>query len=277
MNNLNSGIHRLGASTWAYVDQAPLDQTLTRLARLGYRHVDILARPPHLWPSDLDAGQRKAIRQHLSGEGLTLEALVPPATDHNLCSPTREMRDFSVGIMKNVMDLCADLGGAMMTTIPGRGPSFKPFSAQDYWDWTIEGIGKLLPHAERTGIRIAMENHHITPFPTMASLVKILDYFQHPSLCIAYDVANAEFVGEDHAEAVRIGQNWLYQVHLSDCTRSRWDHGAIGTGDIDFAAFSRALTDTGFAGTSVVEIVSDTPDTDFADAVPRLVAMGWAS
>lgn len=272
-----SSAGRLGASTWSYIDQASLGDALSRLAAMGYERVDILARAPHLWPSDLSGTERAALRRHLEQEGLALEALVPPATDHNLCSPVREVRDFSVELMKSVMELCSELGGTMMTTIPGRGPSFKPFSHAEYWDWTIEGIGRLLPHAERLGIKIALENHHITPFPTMTSLLEILDHFEHPSLCLAYDVANAEFVGDDHVEAIRSGKMWLNQVHVSDSSRSKWDHAAIGRGEIDFAAIADVLAEIGFAGTSIVEIVTDTPDADFADARTKLGQLGWAS
>lgn len=106
-------------------------------------------------------------------------------------------------------------------------------------------------------------------------MVKFLDRFGSSSLGIAYDVANGEFVGEDQVDAIRTAAPWLLQVHLSDASRTRWDHAPIGRASIDFAAIGQALQDEGFQGTSVVEPISDEAGDDMVSARIRLAAYGW--
>ena len=112
----------------------------------------------------------------------------------------------------------------------------------------------------------------------MASVRRItsfLDNYGSTSLGIAYDVANVEFVGEDQADAIRTAGRWLRQVHLSDASATKWDRAPIGGASVDFGAVGRALLDGGFPGTSIVELISDSPDEDMRDARARLELLGW--
>lgn len=67
----------------------------------------------------------------------------------------------------------------------------------------------------------------------------------------------------------------LRQVHLSDASRSKWDHAPIGRSAVDFAAVAQALRGINFSGTSIVEVVSETPDVDMAAAQQELHRHGW--
>ncbi|GLR94815.1 hypothetical protein GCM10007858_24480 [Bradyrhizobium liaoningense] len=111
--------------------------------------------------------------------------------------------------------------------------------------------------------------------PTVKQMVTFLDAFGSDHLGIAYDVANGEFVGEDQTQAIRTAGRWLCQVHLSDASRSKWDHAPIGRSAVDFGAVARALREINFSGTSIVELISDTPDADMADALRELHRYGW--
>ncbi len=269
-----TGLH-LGASTWTYLQSCDLRAALQRLRRAGYDRFDVLTIPPHLWPSIMDASSRTALRRWCADEGVTIESLNLPSTDQNLCSVTAEMRDFSVAQWAAVLDLCEALGVPGAVMVPGRRPNFVPAPAAETDGWLHAALDRLLPLAERAGVTLMLENHHQSPMPTVARMVAFLDGIGSPQLGIAYDVANGAFVGEDQAEAIGTAGHWLRQVHLSDASRERWDHAAPGRASIDFAAVGTALAETGFAGTSIVELISEDPDTDMADARSFLSGHGW--
>jgi sugar phosphate isomerase/epimerase len=91
-----------------------------------------------------------------------------------------------------------------------------------------------------------------------------MKHVDHPLLRVAYDVSNAEFVGEDQVSAIHQLAPWLGQVHLSDGTRDRWRHDRVGAGTVRFDAIEAALDEIDFKGVRILEIISNTPQSDFA-------------
>jgi deoxyribonuclease-4 len=266
---------RLGASTWTYLQTCGLEAALRRLNGTGYSRFDVLTIPPHLWPYDIDLAQRRALRTFLAREGLSFDSLNLPSTDQNLCSVTPQMREYSVQQFLDIIDLCEEIGVPMIVVVPGRRANFAPPPLEAAYAWLKAGLEVLLPHAERAGVRLILENHHMSSMPTVKQMVTFLDAFGSDHLGIAYDVANAEFVGEDQAAAIQTAGRWLRQVHLSDASRSKWDHAPIGRSAVDFAAVAEALREINFSGTSIVELISETPDADMAGALRELHRYGW--
>jgi len=265
----------LGASTWTYLQECDLQAAIRRLQFAGYARFDVLTIPPHLWPYDCDAAQRKALHQFLKMEGVGFESLNLPSTDQNLCSVTAQMREYSVKQFHDLIDLCEALGVPMIVVVPGRRANFVPPPLDLAYGWLREGLESLIPHAERAGVRLILENHHMSPMPTVRQMVDFLDTFRSNQLGVAYDVANGEFVGEIQADAIQTAGQWLRQIHLSDASRTKWDHAPIGQSAIDFGMVGRALRQVSFAGTSIVELISNTPDADMAAARNVLRQHGW--
>ena len=272
---MTAPILRLGASTWTYLQSCDLPSAMRRLSRAGYTQFDILTVPPHLWPSEVGGQARQALRRLTAAEGVIIESLNLPSTDQNLCSVTAEMREYSIQRWHDVLDLCEALGVGAAVMVPGRKPNFVPPSADLCDGWLRKALDQLVPHAQRAGVKLMLENHHQSPMPTVRRLAAFLDAFGSGQVGIAYDVANGAFVGEDQAGAIQAAGCWLLQVHLSDASRTRWDHAPIGRSEIDFGAVSRAMQAARFCGTSVVELISDDADADMADARARLASFGW--
>jgi sugar phosphate isomerase/epimerase len=64
---------------------------------------------------------------------------------------------------------------------------------------------------------------------------------------------------------------------VSDTWASRWAHTSIGRGEVDFAAFTAALRDAGFTGTTVYELVDgEDPEPRLAADLSALRAAGWS-
>src|SRR6185436_4232590 len=62
---------KLAFSSNAYL-RFPIDETIARIAALGYRGIEVLADVPHAWPAGLLPVQRDAIRDTLDRHGLTI-------------------------------------------------------------------------------------------------------------------------------------------------------------------------------------------------------------
>lgn len=89
-------------------------------------------------------------------------------------------------------------------------------------------------------------------------------------------VANALAI-EDPADGVRRIGPRLALAHVSDTWRDTWAHTSAGRGEVDFPAFAVALTDIGFGGPTVYELVDgEDPEPRLPADLAALASAGWA-
>jgi sugar phosphate isomerase/epimerase len=266
----------LGASTFAFAWREPALDALRRLHALGLDGFDVVLAPGHCWPGDLTAAERSGLASTLSAEGIRIDSVNFPALDLNLASCVAEVRTYSVGRYREALLLGAELGARGVVAVPGRvSPLIGP-PREETERWLAESVGELLAVAEETDGSVFLELHPQTPIPTVDALDRFVAGFDDPRLRVAYDVANAEFVSEDHGEALRRLAPRLGQVHLSDASTTRWAHDRIGLGTVDFAAVCRTLDEIAFDGACILEVVTASPLADIEASLHALASAGPA-
>ncbi len=266
----------LGASTFALAWQETALDALRRLRGLGLDGFDLILAPGHCWPAELSPADRSRLASTLAAEGIRLDSLNFPALDLNLASCVAEVRAYSVARYREALELGAELGVRGVVAVPGRvSPLIGP--PQDETErWLAESVAELLQVAHEVDVSVFLELHPQTPIPTVDGLDRFVARFDDPLLEVAYDVANAEFVSEDHAEALRRLAPRLGQVHLSDATATRWTHDRVGRGTVDFATVFGALDEIAFAGACILEVVTPTPVPDIVATLEALASAGPA-
>ena len=186
------------------------------------------------------------------------------------------MRAYSVGRYREALLLGAELGVRGVVAVPGRvSPLIGP-PREETEQRLAESVGELLAAAEETEESVFLELHPQTPIPTVDALDRFVAGFDDPRLRVAYDVANAEFLAEDHGEALRRLAPRLGQVHLSDASATLWAHDRIGRGTVDFATIFRTLDEIAFDGTCILEVVTPTPLPDIEASLDALASTGPA-
>ena len=58
----NASAALFGCNTYAYMMSEAADSCLARLADMGFIEFELMVHPAHLWPADLPAGKRTALR-----------------------------------------------------------------------------------------------------------------------------------------------------------------------------------------------------------------------
>lgn len=263
-----------GGSTFSFMWTESAVDAMRKMRGIGLNDFDIILVPKHFWHEEFSPADRARLASRLAGEELRIDTLNLPALDHNLASRVPEVRAYSVGLFTRVLEFAAELGSRGIVAVPGRVSSLFPPPRAESEALLADSFAQLLRSAERLGQTIFVELHPQTPLPTTALLAPFLESMDHPLLKAAYDVSNAEFVGEDQVEALRRLAPWLGQVHLSDGTATRWRHDRVGTGSVRFAEILRTLDEIGFAGVRVLEIISSAPLEDMADSQHLLSAAG---
>lgn len=266
----------LGASTFAFAWREPALQALRRLHALGLNGFDVILAPGHCWPGELTAADRSRLASTLAAEGIRIDSVNFPALDLNLASCVAEVRKYSVERYREALLLGAELGVRGVVAVPGRVSSLIGPPPEETERWLAESVGELLAVAEETDASVFLELHPQTPIPTVDALDRFVAGFDDPRLRVAYDVANAEFVSEDHGEALLRLAPRLGQVHLSDASATRWAHDRVGLGTVDFATVFRTLDEIAFDGACILEVVTSTPLPDIEASLAALASSGPA-
>lgn len=270
-------MRQLGVNTYGYIWSMRAADCVRHLAGMGYRHFELMINPPHLPLDDFDQTARRELRSVLHDAGATVTALNMPSLDHNLASPLARVRQASIAMFSEAIDLAADLGAPWLVVVPGRmNPLFPPpMSAR--MGWISDSIAALLPRAAARGVGLAIENVPFASFPDAKSLGDFVRGFNSPTVGVCYDAANAHFIGESPAEGIAALADLMRVFHLSDTHRTVWRHDRVGLGSVPFGEVGRALDVAGYQGACTMEIIDADPDRALRDSHRALARLGIAA
>ena len=264
----------LGVNSYGYIWSTPAEQCLRQLGVHGFAEFELVINPPHL-ALEATAAERARLAK-LAAQGLRIRSVNLPSLDTNLGSPMRRMREYSVGVFRDAIELAQDLGAEYLITVPGRvNPLLAPAPTLRQ-EWMRDSIEQLIPHAASRGVKLAIENVPMACFPDAASLGAFVRELASPQLGVCYDAANAHFIGESPAEGLRQLAGLVRIVHLSDTTRNAWRHDEVGLGDVPFAQTLAALDEIGFDGACMMEIIHPEPEGAILRSHRRLAELGCA-
>jgi L-ribulose-5-phosphate 3-epimerase len=125
----------------------------------------------------------------------------------------------------------------------------------DAWKRSQTHIRTLIPIAEKLKVQIAIEEVWNKFLLSPLEMAKYLDEFQSPWVKSWFDVGNVMLYG--------FPQDWIHtlntrivKVHLKDFKRKEDGYSWVnlGDGDVDWRAVRNAFSDTGYAGSAIVEM-----------------------
>ena len=249
---------KLSFNTWVYssfpvwVPAYPLEETIKRLARIGYDGIEIGAASPHAYPRYLSQERRREIKQVLDENGIALSSMLPApggGPGFNVASPLPEERKYTIQQYKDVIELCADWGGKTVLYVAGW--QIFGTSRKQAWAWSREALQEIAKHAADYDVTMAVE-----PTPTDSNLVEscddaieLMEEVGAPNVKLMFDTIHAMYRNEVLTDYVyQMGEN-LHHVHLSDNDRL-----PPGAGRGDFVSVIDALKEIGYEGYIAMEI-----------------------
>ena len=140
--------------------------------------------------------------------------------------------------------------GAEMTVIH----SFKKYEEKTREFWMEQNLNfykRLIPYAEETGVKIAIENIHGGYLTSDAeSLLELMNLLDNEVFTICFDVGHAQIAGQDPAEMIRKLGNRIGCTHVHDNDGVNDLHTlpfAYG-GVIDWESVMKAFAEAGYTG-----------------------------
>jgi L-ribulose-5-phosphate 3-epimerase len=271
---------RVAASTFPFLYSHSGQDALLHLAEQGYTAFEMMIFPPHCWPAELNADARRAMRMVLDDRGIAITSFCYPLLDNNPNSTDRLMRRYTLDRYREAIDLAAEWRCPYVCAIPG--PVNSLINPPDPWmrAWFVESMKELAAHAKGTGVELILENVPFTFLPAAEQMLEVADEID-PAVGINFDVCNSAYIKEDVGAAIRLLGKRIKNVHISDSGYGEFKHDRLGTGIVRPEVAAEALQAIGYAGVTVLEIITDAtrpgsdPDGDFRASHDILARHGW--
>jgi sugar phosphate isomerase/epimerase len=265
---------KLAFSSNAYLRYS-IEETIARVASLGYTGIELLADVPHAWPAGLLDVQKQSIRDSLSKHKLTISninafmmnAIADPRQPYwhpSWIEPDPHYRAIRREHTKRALHLARDLGAPHITTEPG-GPLLNGQTWQAGADVFYDELMPCIEVAEEINVPLLIEPEPGLLIERFDQYLEFVSRIDSPMIGLNLDVGHAYCVGEDPQDWVERMKLHTRHYHFEDIAATRvHQHLVPGHGAIDFGATLAAIEETGYVGWLTVELYPYLDDPDAA-------------
>jgi sugar phosphate isomerase/epimerase len=236
-------------------------QQCRAIAEIGYRGIELapftLGRPPR----DVSADERRRLRDTAAGEGLEiigLHWLLAKTTGFHLTTADATVRRATADYLKELADLCGDLGGTVMVFGSPAQRNLQPGVSRDQaYDHAADVFRRAMPALADRGVILCMEplTTRETDFcNSCAEAVELMQRVEHPNFVLHQDVKAMLGEGTPLPELIHRFASVTRHFHVNDSNLL-----GPGMGETDYHPIFRALQETGYSGWVSVEVFDYAP------------------
>jgi sugar phosphate isomerase/epimerase len=263
-----------GINTYSFTRDLHARDCLQQLATAGYRRFEVMLIPGHFWPTLDGVAGRREIESLVARNGLEILTLNQPNLDVNLASAVPEMRQHSCTVIANAIELAQAWNAKGVVINPGKANPVFPPSMQTLADNFRRSLDVLLPVARRASVQLIVKNHPLSYLYRAQDLRQFFDAFGWEQIGLAYDFANGHFGGEEPQAVLHLWDH-LSLLYAADTSTERFDHAEIGKGTVAYGAISTLLQGAKACPPTILEIVSEHPQSAIDASVEYLDLVRW--
>jgi len=265
---------RLAFSSNAYMNFS-IEETIRRIAAIGYTGIEVLSDVPHAWPAGLLPERKQAIRDCLREHGLAvsnvngfmMNAVADPRQPYwhpSWIEPDRHYRAIRREHTKRALKLANEIGAKNLQTEPG-GPLAPGQSWEDAAKIFYDELMPCVEVAEQAEVGLLIEPEPGLMIERFDEYLSFVERIDSPWVGLNFDIGHAYCVGEDPQHWVAKMAKHTRHYHFEDIAATRvHQHLVPGRGAIDFAATLAAIAATGYDGWITVELYPYIDDPDAA-------------
>ena len=238
---------RIAYGTYATPD-LPLEQAAPLLAEIGYDGVEVCVSPRHAasMPEEMDPARRRQLRELLGRLALGIPAVF--TLGHVLAADEDEHRRTQEHV-RRCAGLARDLGADSPVVALGIGGRTEHW--EDVKGRIVDQLGDYGRLAEEEGFLLAAEAHCGAAVDRSERALWAIESVGSPAVRLHFDIVHFYLAGEDETEAVERLLPITGHTHVTDARRhgdGRFDLLLLGQGDLDAAAYVKAMAAGGMAG-----------------------------
>ena len=267
---------QFGASIWPFQWTPPYEDGIKRLAKLGFKHVELIAWDRKTLDEYYTPEKIKSLKALIADQGMTMSEFVhSPA---GAADPDAAKRKQSVEHFKRAVEVAKAFDTGIVNSVvptyfglPMPRMQDMPLTQElsvdipNGLDWTegynqyVDTLRQLCDVCEKVGLRYALETHPHRWASTAIGLLRLFDKVDSPALGANFDPSHLFPCGDLPQVAVRELGDRIFHCHFSDNDGSSNAHWRPGRGKIDWAQTLLALQEVGFDGVISIEL-EDVPD-----------------
>ncbi len=250
-----------------------IEETICRIAAIGYRGMELLADVPHAWPAGLLEDRKRAIRDCLARHSMAIaninafmmNAVADPRQPYwhpSWIEPDPHYRAIRREHTKRALLLAAELGAPSIQTEPG-GPLEEGRSWAEAAGVFYDELMPCVEVAEQCGVNLLIEPEPGLLIERFEQYLEFADRVGSARVGLNFDIGHAYCVGEDPQAWIARMAPHTKHYHVEDIAATREHRHLIpGHGAIDFTAVLREIAHTGYHGWVTVELYPyvDNPD-----------------
>lgn len=200
-------------------------------------------------PAPLD---RDEVLKARDATGLVIHGVVDSVHwKDTLADPDPEVVERGIKAMRHALEDAKAYGGTTVLLVPAVVS--KKVSYADAYTRSQAAIRKVLPDAERLGIKIAIENVWNKFLLSPLEMVRYLDEFQSPWIGAYFDIGNVVRFGFPEHWIRTLGPRIL-KLDVKEFGEKKLFDYPLGEGDIDWAEVRKAIADVGYQGFGTAEM-----------------------
>jgi len=256
-----------GYSTNAF-KKYTLNEAIEKIARIGFKGVEILGDRPHLYPPDFDETQLTQLKEVLEINNMKLTNLnsftlfaVGDTYLPSWIEPDKDRREIRIQHTLDSLKVAKQIGCPNISIPPG-GPldgMARPQAMQLFY----QGLDRVVSLAEELGIMILVEPEPDLMIETTAQFKAFIKDVRSEAIGLNFDIGHFFCVGEDPSAAFEELFQWVGHVHIEDIDPGReHNHLIAGRGGIDFRAVFKSMAQLGYEHDISLELYTyqDNPD-----------------
>ncbi len=233
---------------------------IQKIVELGFDAVEIWANFPQLDFRDFNQKALGTLKKLVGSYNLAV-AIHAPEYDLNIASPNSLAREITIRAYLQTVELASEIESKIVTIHPGRQSSATIVPRKEQWNYSKEGISKVLDFARVSGVTIAVENmpptKNLSYFgATVEELLEIIkEIGPDKNLGVTLDCGHANLDGKPFLlRFIKELGKYIVHTHIHDNNGLEDQHLPLGMGSIDYKDFLQSLGKVNYKGMLNLEI-----------------------
>ncbi len=231
------------------------------VAETGYTGIEVAPFTLARRPRDVSAEKRREMKDAAASHGLEiigLHWLLAKTEGLHLTSPDRDIRQGTADYLRELADLCADLGGKVMVFGSPPQRNLQPgVTREQAYQYATDVFQSAMPYLAEREVFLCMEplTTKETDFcNTCAEGLELIKRVDHPNFVLHQDVKAMLGEGTSLPDLIREYSSVTKHFHVNDSNLL-----GPGMGETDYRPIFEALLETGYSGWVSVEVFDYSP------------------
>ncbi len=230
---------------------------------LGFNAFELTVEAEGKISLEITESEAREIRREAEGMGISLLTVASGlAWGTSPTDPREDVRKKAVSDYKKILSIASWLGAETILYLPGMVsavfiPDYEPQRYDVVDKRAKEALEELIPHAEKVGVRIAVENVWNRFLLSPVEMRDFIDYFDSDYVGSYFDVGNVMLYGHPEHWIEILGKR-IFAVHLKDFKVNVGNlDGFVDLldGDVNYPAVMAAFRKINYTGPFTVEFV----------------------